>query len=62
MDTLHTVLRAIRGETQQQRRDHLQVFREFLTTIDRIGRRAAPSPGGKKAVSTDKRRKATRGR
>jgi hypothetical protein len=43
MDTLHTVLRAIRGETQP-RRDHLSVFREFLTHLDRIGRRNSPPP------------------
>ena len=40
MDTLHTVLRAISGETKQ-RREHLTVFREFLAHLDRIGRRAA---------------------
>jgi hypothetical protein len=38
MDTLHTVLRAIRGETKA-RRDHLTVFREFLGHLDRIGKR-----------------------
>jgi hypothetical protein len=41
MDTLHTVLRSIRGESKS-RRDHLFVFREFLGHLDRIGRRAAP--------------------
>jgi hypothetical protein len=40
MDTLHTVLRAIRGETKPQRRDHLQVFREFLGHLDRMGKPA----------------------
>jgi hypothetical protein len=45
MDTLHTVLRSIRGETKS-RRDHLSVFREFLGHLDRIGRRA-----GKRAPS-----------
>ena len=39
MDTLHSVLRNIRGETKS-RRDHLTVFREFLSHLDRIGRRA----------------------
>ena len=29
MDTLHSVLRSIRGETKS-RRDHLDAFREFL--------------------------------
>jgi hypothetical protein len=42
MDTLHTVLRNIRGETKS-RRDHLNVFREFLGHLDRIGRRT-PRP------------------
>ena len=45
MDTLHSVLRTIRGETKA-RRDHLSVFREFLSHLDRIGRkapRASPS-------------------
>jgi hypothetical protein len=37
MDTLHTVLRSIRGDTRS--RHHLDVFREFLTHLDRIGRR-----------------------
>ena len=36
MDTLHTVLRSIRGETKS--REHLDVFREFLVarTLARI--------------------------
>ncbi len=37
MDSLHTVLRSIRGETKS-RPDHLTVFREFLAQLDRIGR------------------------
>lgn len=40
MDTLHTVMRTIRGETKS--RDHLSVFREFLHHLDRVGKRAAP--------------------
>lgn len=40
MDTLHTVLRSIRGETKA-RRDHLDVFREFLDHLDRAARRRA---------------------
>jgi hypothetical protein len=40
MDTLHSVLRTIRGESKA-RRDHLAVFREFLGHLDRIGKRAA---------------------
>jgi hypothetical protein len=52
MDTLHTVLRSIRGETKA-RRDHLTVFREFLGHLDRIGRggaqRERPAKSGKVA-------------
>jgi hypothetical protein len=38
MDGLHSVLRALRGETTS--RSHLKVFREFLGHLDRIGRRS----------------------
>lgn len=41
MDTLHSVLRSIRGETKS-RRDHLDVFREFLDRLDRASRRRLP--------------------
>jgi hypothetical protein len=45
MDTLHTVLRSIRGETKS-RRDHLDVFREFLDHLERAAkRRPQPRPG-----------------
>ncbi|MGH6726846.1 MAG: hypothetical protein ACREB8_09925 [Pseudolabrys sp.] len=47
MDTLHTVLRSIRGETKS-RRDHLDVFREFLDHLDRAARRR-PAPRTTKA-------------
>jgi hypothetical protein len=40
MDTLHTVIRSIRGETKS-RPDHLTVFREFLDQLDRVGRSRA---------------------
>jgi hypothetical protein len=49
MDSLHTVLRSLRGETKS-RRDHLSVFREFLDHLGRIGRGRAghsPSPRAK---------------
>jgi hypothetical protein len=42
MDTLHSVLRSIRGETKS-RRDHIDVFREFLDHLDRA---AAHAEGG----------------
>ena len=43
MDTLHTVMRTIRGETKS-RPDHLTVFREFLDQLNRIGRTRRPRP------------------
>jgi hypothetical protein len=48
MDTLHTVLRSIRGETKS-RRDHLSVFREFLDHLDRVSRRKPHARGMKAA-------------
>lgn len=56
MDTLHTVLRSIRGETKS-RRDHLTVFREFLGHLDRIGKRSAPPRTQKRAKANGTRRK-----
>lgn len=47
MDTLHTVLRSIRGETKAPR-DHLEVFREFLNHLDRAAKRSVPSSRGSK--------------
>ena len=55
MDTLHTVLRTIRGETKS-RRDHLTVFREFLTHLDRIGRKPKKQGGRGKAEKSSARR------
>jgi hypothetical protein len=46
MDSLHTVLRSIRGETKS-RRDHLTVFREFLDHLDRAARRRPPEKRGR---------------
>ncbi len=57
MDTLHSVLRSIRGETKS-RRDHLNVFREFLGHLDRIGKRSSAPPArrtGKFAKSNSHR-------
>ena len=42
MDTLHSVLRSIRPKPMNEtksRRDHLDVFREFLDHLDRAARR-----------------------
>ncbi len=47
MDTLHTVLRSIKRETKEAnspRRDHLDVFREFLDHLDRASRRRSAAP------------------
>jgi hypothetical protein len=52
MDSLHGVLRSIRGETKG-RRDHVDVFREFLAQLDRIGRKSGKTKstrGGKRGA------------
>lgn len=54
MDTLHTVMRAIRTEAKSGK-DHLSVFREFLAHLDTIQRKAPPKPPRVKA--TPQRRK-----
>jgi hypothetical protein len=57
MDSLHTVLRSFRGETKA-RRDHLDVFREFLDHLDRASRRRQPAARtGKAAKGRAKRGK-----
>jgi len=56
MDTLHSMLRSIRGETKA-RRDHLDVFREFLEHLDRVSRRRAQARSTKSAKGKDKRGK-----
>ena len=56
MDTLHTVLRSIRGETKS-RRDHLDVFREFLDHLDRASRRRNPPRATKAAKGRARRGK-----
>jgi hypothetical protein len=40
MDTLHKVMRSIRGETKS-RPDHLTAFREFLSHLDRAAKRGS---------------------
>jgi hypothetical protein len=55
MDTLHTVIRTIRGETKS-RRDHLTVFREFLHHLDRIGRKPKAQTGKNKSAKSGARR------
>lgn len=41
MDTLHTMLRSLKGERKSQP-DRSTAFRELLDQLDRIGRRAPP--------------------
>ena len=56
MDTLHTVLRSIRGETKS-RRDHLDVFREFLDHLDRAAKRKTLPRATKSAKGKTRRGK-----
>jgi hypothetical protein len=55
MDTLHSVLRSIRSESKP-RRDHLAVFREFLSHLDRIGRKARAGASKNKSAKPAGRR------
>ena len=59
MDTLHTVLRAISGETKAEtaKPDHLTVFREFLAHLDEIQRKALVKPAVRKPRAKSTRRK-----
>lgn len=56
MDTLHTVLRSLRHETKH-RRDHLDVFREFLSHLDRATKRKQPPRSTKAAKGKGRRGK-----
>jgi hypothetical protein len=60
MDTLHTVLRSIRGD-MKPRRDHLDVFREFLDHLDRAAKRRSPSRSTKAVRGKGRSRGAPRG-
>ena len=60
MDTLHTVLRSLRQGSNQEtkhRRDHLEVFREFLNHLDRATRRKNPPRATKAAKGKGRSRK-----
>lgn len=64
MDTLHTVLRSIKRETKGEtksgaagRRDHLDVFREFLDHLDRASKRKSAPPRGAKPKTGRRGRK-----
>jgi len=54
METLHSVLRSMRGESKT-RRDHLAVFREFLDHLDRAARRKNPPRATKAAKGRGRR-------
>ncbi|MBI4275961.1 MAG: hypothetical protein HY659_14800 [Rhizobiales bacterium] len=56
MDTLHTVLRNLRGDNPP-RRDHLSVFREFLEHLDRIGKQPPTRSAKSARRSKDKSRR-----
>lgn len=57
MDTLHSVLASLRGETKAQK-THLTVFREFLAHLDQAQRKAPIKPRPKPPV---RRKRAKRG-
>ncbi len=60
MDTLHTVLRAIRPE-RKSAPDHLTVFREFLSHLEKIQHKApVKSPVTRPARSKPARPKTVR--
>ena len=56
MDTLHTVLRSLKPETKN-RRDHLDVFREFLDTLGRVSRQRVPEKPARPAKPKPRRGK-----
>ena len=55
METLHKVMRQIRGETKS-RPDHLSVFREFLGHLDRAAKRAKRAHAAPRAKAKSKRK------
>lgn len=60
MDTLHTVLRSISGETKAKTQ-HLTVFREFLAHLEKIQHKAPlRAPTTKPARAKASRRKSKR--
>ena len=58
MDTLHTVLRAIRPE-RKSAPNHLTVFREFLAHLDKIQHKAPVKPASAKPARTKPSRRKT---
>ena len=57
MDTLHTVLRSLRGEQKSRRDTHLTVFREFLDHLDRAAKRKTLPRATKSAKGKGRGRK-----
>jgi hypothetical protein len=55
MDTLHSVMRSLRP-VQKRKRDHMTVFREFLSHLDRVSK--ANAARDVKAVRKARGRKA----
>ena len=58
MDTLHSVMRSLRP-VQKRKRDHLTVFREFLSHLDRVSK--ANAVRDVKAERKPRPRKPTKG-
>ena len=58
MDTLHSVMRSLRP-VQKRKRDHLTVFREFLSHLDRVSK--ANATRDVKAERKPRVRKRTKG-
>ncbi|HWV53570.1 hypothetical protein [Pseudorhodoplanes sp.] len=58
MDSLHSVMRSLRP-AQKRKRDHLTVFREFLSHLDRVSKANDAREG--KAVRKARGRKAPKG-
>jgi len=59
MENLHDVMHAISAESRasdQPRRDHLTVFREFLDHLERASRRRAVRPVKASKAKTSHRR------
>jgi hypothetical protein len=58
MDTLHTVLRSLRGETKTDRKD-LDVFREFIAHLEKLNRKT-PSRSSSRSAAGSRRKTARR--
>ncbi len=59
MEKLHSVIRTINNETKAEaapRRDHLDVFREFLDHLNRVSRKKAGAAAAKPKAKSRRRR------